>query len=149
MPFDYVFSTRSPAQIEDNLTVTCFIQVQCMFERQKLLDTTSSAEKALDEGNLDRAEVLFTQAICIADKLYGSNSVTVCSLMLSLTRIYEKRGDKERATFIHSRIKDLVSAPHEVVSVTFDTTNSAPRANEAANITSAGNAVNSAVTSAN
>lgn len=120
-----------------------------MFERQKLLDTTSSAEKALDEGNLDRAEVLFTQAICIADKLYGSNSVTVCSLMLSLTRIYEKRGDKERATFIYSRIKDLVSAPHEVVSVTFDTTNSAPRANEATPITTSGNAVNSAVTSAN
>ncbi|MBP7861289.1 tetratricopeptide repeat protein [bacterium] len=99
-----------------------------MFERQKLLDTTTAADKALDEGNLDRAEVLFTQAICIADKLYGSNSVSVCSLMLSLTRIYEKRGDKEKASFIHSRIKDLVSAPHEVVSVmTIDaaTTNSA------------------------
>ena len=96
-----------------------------MFERQKLLNTTSSAEKALDEGDLDRAEVLFTQAICIADKLYGSNSVTVCSLMLSLTRIYEKRGDKERASFIHSRIKDLVSTPHEVTSVTIATTNSA------------------------
>ncbi|MBX9724317.1 MAG: hypothetical protein K2X81_23110 [Candidatus Obscuribacterales bacterium] len=93
-----------------------------MFERQKLLDTTTAADKALDEGNLDRAEVLLTQAICIADKLYGSNSVSVCSLMLSLTRIYEKRGDKERASFIHSRIKDLVSAPHEVVSVlTIDT----------------------------
>lgn len=88
-----------------------------MFERQKLLDTTTAADKALDEGNLDRAEVLFTQAICIADKLYGSNSVSVCSLMLSLTRIYEKRGDKERASFIHSRIKDLVTTPHEVVSV--------------------------------
>lgn len=99
-----------------------------MFERQKLLDTTTAADQALDEGNLDRAEVLFTQAICIADKLYGSNSVSVCSLMLSLTRIYEKRGDKERASFIHSRIKDLVSTPHEVVSVvTIDTatTNSA------------------------
>ncbi len=93
-----------------------------MFERQKLLDTTTAADKALDEGNLDRAEVLLTQAICIADKLYGSNSVSVCSLMLSLTRIYEKRGDKERASFIHSRIKDLVSTPHEVVSVmTIDT----------------------------
>lgn len=96
-----------------------------MFELQKLLNTTSSAEKALDEGDLDRAEVLLTQAICIADKLYGSNSVTVCSLMLSLTRIYEKRGDKERASFIHSRIKDLVSTPHEVTSVTIATTNSA------------------------
>ena len=117
--------------------------------RERHADSERRGDKNHHAGNLDRAEVLFTQAICIADKLYGSNSVTVCSLMLSLTRIYEKRGDKERATFIHSRIKDLVSAPHEVVSVTFDTTNSAPRANEAAHITSAGNAVNSAVTSAN
>lgn len=112
-----------------------------MFERQKLLDTTAAADKALDEGNLDRAEVLFTQAICIADKLYGSNSVSVCSLMLSLTRVYEKRGDKERASFIRSRIKDLVSTPHEVVSVTTidtDTTNGAPPATPAQQIAAVG-----------
>lgn len=75
-----------------------------------------AADEAFDKGNLDRAEVLYTKAIIIADKLYGANSISVCSLMLSLTRVYDKRGDKERASFLHSRIKDLVEAPHSTVS---------------------------------
>lgn len=85
-------------------------------ERQKLIDTTVAADQAVDKGDLDRAEVLYTKAIIIADKLYGANSISVCSLMLSLTHIYEKRGDKERASFLHSRIKDLVRTPHSTVS---------------------------------
>ncbi len=87
-----------------------------MMERQKLIETTMLADEAQDKGDLDRAEVLYTKAIIIADKLYGSNSISVCSLMLSLTRVYEKRGDYARASLLLSRIKDLVEAPHSTVS---------------------------------
>ncbi len=85
-----------------------------MFNREKLIDTTSNADKAMDKGDLDRAETLYTKAIIIAEKLYGRNCVSVCSLMMNLARIYKKRGDNEQVSYLQSKIQEMLDTPFEI-----------------------------------
>ncbi len=85
-----------------------------MFNREKLIDTTSNADMAMDKGDLDRAETLYTKAIIIAEKLYGRNCVSVCSLMMNLARIYKKRGDNEQVSYLQSKIQEMLDTPFEI-----------------------------------
>ncbi len=85
-----------------------------MFSRQKLIDTTSSADTAMDKGDLDRAETLYTKAIIIAEKMYGKNCVSVASLLMSMARLYKKRGDDWQAAFLKTKIQEILATPVEI-----------------------------------
>ncbi|MCW5823674.1 MAG: tetratricopeptide repeat protein [Cyanobacteria bacterium TGS_CYA1] len=85
-----------------------------MFSRQKLIDTTSSADTAMDKGDLDRAETLYTKAIIIAEKMYGKNCVSVASLLMSLVRLYKKKGDDWQADFLKCKIQEILATPVEI-----------------------------------
>lgn len=90
------------------------LRVNIMFDRQKLIDATSSADTAMDKGDLDRAETLYTKAIIIAEKLYGKNCVSVASLLMSLVRLYTKRGDSGQANYLKNKIKEILATPVEI-----------------------------------
>lgn len=85
-----------------------------MFNREKLIDTTKDADKAMDSGDLDRAETLYTKAIIIAEKLYGKNCLSVCSLLMSMVRLYTKKGDNEYASKLKEKMQQILSTPVEI-----------------------------------
>lgn len=85
-----------------------------MFSRQKLIDTTSSADFAMDKGDLDRAETLYTKAVIIAEKMYGKNCVSVASLLMSMVRLYTKRGDMNHANMLKNKIQEILATPVEI-----------------------------------
>lgn len=85
-----------------------------MFSRQKLIDTTSSADSAMDKGDLDRAETLYTKAVIIAKKMYGKNCVSVASLLMSMVRLYTKRGDMNHANMLKNKIQEILATPVEI-----------------------------------
>ncbi len=85
-----------------------------MFSRQKLIDTTSSADSAMDKGDLDRAETLYTKAVIIAEKMYGKNCVSVASLLISMVRLYTKRGDMNHANMLKNKIQEILATPVEI-----------------------------------
>lgn len=85
-----------------------------MFSRQKLIDTTSSADSAMDKGDLDKAKTLYTKAVIIAEKMYGKNCVSVTSLLMSMVHLYTKRGDMNHANMLKNKIQEILATPVEI-----------------------------------